>query len=108
MGTDILVKNALAVGILQSPKNISWLRVKTLASKNPTDCTPSPASQSTIELKSIDMGHPRLYFLLFVDNLIHPLHSSNHGGETYCGKCQKHGMPELINGCAFCKRPSGM
>jgi len=38
---------------------------------------------------------------MFVDNLIHPLHSGNHGGETRCGKRQKYSVAEFIGGYAF-------
>jgi hypothetical protein len=44
----------------------------------------------------------------FLNHLIHPFQSGNHGGKPRCGKRQKHSMADLVSGYAFFKRPPGV
>lgn len=40
----------------------------------------------------IEINRHESALVMLVDNLIHPFHSSNHGGKTRCGQRQKHSV----------------
>jgi hypothetical protein len=45
---------------------------------------------------------------MFVDNLIHPLHSGNHCGKPRRSKRHEHSMAKFVTGYTFLKRSPGM